>query len=120
MLRRTKATLWAALLCLGLNCQAQSVVGSGAPASTTAAAAQEPATATVPQRGGEPKVEHLVSEDERVRIEELRVRGITRRVQVQPKLPGAPGYQVGTNADGRDATQDRRSEGRALWQLFSF
>ena len=74
----------------------------------------------MPQRGGEPKVQHLVSEDDRVRIEELRVRGITQRLSVQPKLPGVPAYAIGANADGRDATQDRRTEGRALWQLLSF
>lgn len=103
-----KTALSAMLLCAALSCQAQS------------APPPEPATASVPQRGGEPKVERLVSEDERVRIEELRVRGITRRVTVQPKLPGAPGYAIGVNADGRDASQDRRGEGRALWQLLAF
>ena len=98
--------------CLGLSCQAQPAAQAAPP--------QEPATASVPQRGGEPKVQHLVSEDERVRIEELRVRGITRRLTVQPKLPGVPAYAIGPDADGRDSSQDRRSEGRALWQLLSF
>ena len=104
-----KSMLCAALLCLGLSGQAQ----AGAPADA-------PAEAGVPQRGGEPKVQHLGSEDDRVRIEELRVRGITQRLSVQPKLPGVPAYAIGANADGRDATQDRRTEGRALWQLLSF
>lgn len=101
--------LCAALLCLGLSCQAQ----PGAPVDA-------PAEASVPQRGGEPKVQRLVSEDDRVRIEELRVRGITQRLSVQPKLPGVPAYAIGLTVDGRDASQDRRSEGRALWQLLSF
>jgi len=48
------------------------------------------------------------------------VRGITRRVVVQSKLPGAPAYEIGSASDGRDLTQDRRSEGRSLWQLFAF
>jgi len=116
---RMRAVLPVLCWCLGLSCQAQPV----APASASAAQAappQEPATASVPQRGGEPKVQHLVSEDERVRIEELRVRGITRRLTVQPKLPGVPAYAIGPDADGRDSSQDRRSEGRALWQLLSF
>jgi len=55
-----------------------------------------------------------------VRIEELRVRGQTRRIVVRSKLPGAPAYEVGTSTDGRDLSQDRRSEGRSLWQLFAF
>ena len=107
-----KSALTAAMFCFGLTCQAQ------APQTPQAAAAAP--EAALPQRGGEPKVQRLVSEDDRVRIEELRVRGITRRVTVQSKLPGAPAYQIGTNSDGRDASQDRRSEGRALWQLFAF
>jgi hypothetical protein len=55
-----------------------------------------------------------------VRIEELRVRGITRKVTVQSKIPGAPAYEIGSVTDGRDATQDRRSDGRSLWQLLAF
>lgn len=113
-----KFTLPALLLCFGLASQAQTSTPAAAAASSTRPAAS--VEGTVPQRGGEPKVQHLVEEDDRVRIEELRVRGITRRVTVQPKLPGAPAYQIGPNGDGRDASQDRRSEGRALWQLFSF
>ena len=74
----------------------------------------------LPQRGGEPVVQRLVSEDEAVRIEELRVRGQTRRIVVHSKLPGAPAYQIGTATDGRDVGQDRRSEGRSLWQVLSF
>ena len=113
----------AALLCLGLACQAQTNAPA-APAAPTAAAsataASVPAEDPVPQRGGEPKVQRTVQEDDQVRIEELRVRGITRKVTVQPKLPGVPAYQIGPNSDGRDAAQAQRNEGRALWQLFAF
>ncbi len=79
-----------------------------------------PAAAEVPQRGNEPAVQRTVSEDESVRIEELRVRGQTRRIVVRSKLPGAPAYEIGTSTDGRDVAQDRRSEGRSLWQVLSF
>lgn len=78
------------------------------------------AAAEVPQRGNEPAVQRTVSEDESVRIEELRVRGQTRRIVVRSKLPGAPAYEIGTSTDGRDVAQDRRSEGRSLWQVLSF
>lgn len=61
-----------------------------------------------------------VREDESVRIEELRVRGQTRRIVVRSKLPGAPAYQIDTSTDGRDLSQDRRSEGRSLWQVLAF
>jgi hypothetical protein len=101
---------WAAVaLCLCAPCWAQ------APAQPPAAG--EPG---VPQRGGEPKVVRTVSEDESVRIEELRVRGQTQRIVVRSKLPGAPAYQIGTSTDGRDVAQDRRSEGRSLWQVLAF
>lgn len=72
--------------------------------------------------GGVPeaKVQRIVVEDDRVRIDELRIRGQTRRIVVQPKLPGAPAYQIGTNTDARDPSMDPRSEGRTLWQIFSF
>jgi hypothetical protein len=65
-------------------------------------------------------VQRTHSEDNHVRVDELRVRGLNRRVVVQSKLPGAPAYEIGTNNDARDPSQDRRSEGRSLWQLLSF
>lgn len=91
-----------------------------APGLATAQLTGDAAAGVVTPRGGEPAVQHIVTEDEGVRIEELRVRGITRRLTVQPKLPGVPAYAIGPDADGRDSSQDRRSEGRALWQLLSF
>lgn len=118
-----KLLLAAALTCLSLPSLAQA---QAKPAAAAAPAASAPATrverdpSTVPQRGGEPQVRRLVSEDDLVRIDELRVRGVTRKVTVQPKLAGAPAYEIGSTSDGRDATQDRRSDGRALWQLFAF
>ncbi len=105
--------LAAAMFCLCAPCWAQS------PLPPSAARAYG-TSQDLPQRGGEPVVVRTVSEDESVRIEELRVRGQTRRIVVRSKLPGAPAYEIGTSTDGRDLSQDRRSEGRSLWQLFSF
>ncbi len=113
-----KWTVAALSLCLCLPGWAQS------PASATDVRPEPPvessAAGGVPQRGGEAKVQRIVSEDESVRIEELRVRGITRRITVQSKLPGAPAYEIVSTSDGRDTSQDRRAEGRSLWQLFKF
>ncbi len=103
----------AAAICLCAPCWAQGPV----PAAPARAAS---ASDGVPQRGNEPVVVRTVNEDESVRIEELRVRGQTRRVVVHSKLPGAPSYQIGTSTDGRDLSQDRRSEGRSLWQVLAF
>jgi hypothetical protein len=91
------------------------------PAGTVPAASPpEPAASAAGRGVPEPKVQRIVVEDDRVRIDELRVRGQTRRIVVQPKLPGAPAYQLGVNTDARDPQMDPRSEGRALWQIFSF
>jgi hypothetical protein len=109
----------ASIAALCLPCAAQAPAGAAAEAAS-AARAEPPPTASVPQRGGEPQVRRIVSEDEAVRIDELRVRGITRKVTVQSKLPGAPAYEIGTTTDGGDVAQERRPGGRSLWQLFSF
>ena len=102
----------AAAFCICAPCWAQGPVPA-APAPAASAAEG------VPQRGNEPTVVRTVNEDGSVRIEELRVRGQTRRVVVQSKLPGAPSYQIGTSTDGRDLSQDRRTEGRSLWQVLA-
>jgi hypothetical protein len=109
------------LICLSLPCAAQvQAPAQAAPTAPAPVTRVERSPDTVPQRGGEPQVRRLVSEDDAVRIDELRVRGVTRKLTVQPKLAGVPAYEIGGNSDGRDATQDRRSDGRALWQLFAF
>jgi hypothetical protein len=119
-MRFAAATLafWLALPCAA---QTGAAPAGAAPAGRPTppppeAAASAPAARGVP----EPKVQRIVVEDDRVRIDELRVRGQTRRIVVQPKLPGVPAYQIGVNTDARDPQLDPRSEGRSLWQIFSF
>jgi len=102
-----KSRLILALGCVCIPCWAQS------PAAA-------PAAASAPTRTAEPKVQRTHSEDNHVSIDELRVRGLNRRVVVQSKLPGAPAYEIGTDNDARDSSQDRRGEGRSSWRLFSF
>jgi hypothetical protein len=74
----------------------------------------------VAPRGGEPQVRRIVVEDGSARVDELRVRGITRQVTVQSKLAGTPAYRIGNIGDGSEAAEDRPAAGRALWRLFSF
>jgi len=112
-----KAIVPAAALCLCLNGWAQPAAPAAPAPAARVVEAESPGP---PQRGGEPKVQRNVDEDESVRVEELRVRGVTRRVTVQSKVPGAPAYEIRSSGDGRDHAQDRRSEGRSLWQLFAF
>lgn len=85
--------------------------GAGAPATGAAA----PLT-------GEPRVEQIVREDDQVRIEELRVRGVTRSIQVQTKTTDGSvlRYQILTGDGARDPSEDRRGTGRRVWQLLAF
>ena len=69
-----------------------------APAAV-AAPAVDPASGelveTAPAtHGKEAKVEHLVTEDSQVRIEETRVRGVTRKIVVHSKIPGMGSYEI--------------------------
>jgi hypothetical protein len=85
------------------------------------AAAAAPATPVAPTPAGEPAVERRVVEDDQVRIEELKVRGETRRVVVKPKMAGAKEYEIAPITGATDPSQGRRSSaGERLWRFFSF
>lgn len=91
-----------------------------AAAQTATPATPEPEPAVAP-RGGEPKVERIVIEDDGVRIEELRVRGQTRRIVVQSKLGShTRPYEILPANGGRDLSQDKGSTGQRVWQILSF
>lgn len=68
----------------------------------------------------EPRVRQLVTEDDQVRIEELRVRGQTQRITVNPKGEGARSYQIHTSPAGSDPSKGREGVGQSLWQILSF
>ena len=82
------------------------------------AAAQD--AAPLPPRGGEPAVQQVVTEDDGVRIEELRVRGQTQRIVVHSKLGNARPYEVLPAGQGRDLSQDKRAIGQRVWSVLSF
>ena len=65
-------------------------------------------------------VQRLVSEDDQVRIEELRVRGQTQRLSVQSKGTGAPGYDILPPGAGQDLTKSRDAAGQRVWPVLSF
>lgn len=86
--------------------------------------AQQTATATATATAGtEPAVQRTVVEDESVRIDELRVRGQTTRMVVQPK-GGRPAYEIITADGWRDvsegASSTRGAAGKRVWNLMSF
>ena len=105
----------------------------GAPAQTPAApravaapaaSAVEPAAAGGAQRGGEPNVRRFVMEDDANRVEELSIRGQTRRVVVTTKGPLASTYEIGTGDPSREASAAadprRGTIGQRMWRLFDF
>jgi hypothetical protein len=86
-----------------------------------------PSTATSPAasgRGGEPAVQRTVFEDDGSRIEELRVRGQTRRISVQPKVGPRAGYEIivgdGLREPPAGGNADKGAIGQRVWHVFSF
>jgi hypothetical protein len=68
----------------------------------------------------EPEIKRSVIEDDKVRIEELRVRGQVQRIMVSPKASGVRPYEIVPSDAGRDASQNKGLSGQRLWQFFSF
>ena len=72
----------------------------------------------------EPKVQHIVIEDEGSRIEELRVRGATQRITVQPKVGAAKSYEILVGDGSRDLSEGvnttRGAAGKRVWHVLSF
>ena len=87
----------AALLGLaGASAFAQTAPAATAPAATPpvdpeSGALVETAPAT---KSKDAKIEHLVVEDSQVRIEETRVRGVTKKIVVHSKIPGMGSYEI--------------------------
>jgi hypothetical protein len=89
----------AALLGLaGASALAQTAPAAPAPAPAAtppvdpeSGALVETAPAT---KGKDAKIEHLVVEDSQVKIEETRVRGVTKKIVVHSKIPGMGSYEI--------------------------
>jgi hypothetical protein len=69
----------------------------------------------------DPEIKRSVIEDDKVRIEELKVRGQVQRIVVSPKASGVRPYEIVPPDAGRDASQQSKGlSGQRLWQVFSF
>lgn len=84
-------------------------------ANEPAAPTAEPAPAA--HKAPEPQVLEQVTEDDNVRIEELRVRGQTRRLTVKPKIKGLDGYEIAAPEPGRAPSEDPKAGQRVWWSL---
>lgn len=106
------------LVFVAMPAAAQAVPATPAAAVAAAPAPAEPAPA---RRVPEPNVQRIVSEDDNVRIDELRVRGQTKEIVVHHKAVAGSRYEILPGQGGRDpSTQDKRSGGQSVWRLFSF
>jgi hypothetical protein len=61
-----------------------------------------------------------VIEDDRVRIEETRLRGQLARITVSPKGSALTPYEINVGAGGRDPSQDKSGAGQRVWSVFRF
>ena len=77
-----------------------------------------------PRATNEPEVRRYSAEDQHVKIDELRVRGVTQRAVVTPK--GADGeagrpYQVLMAPGGHDTSGEHRdASGQRVWTVLTF
>ena len=65
-------------------------------------------------------MQRLVSEDDQVRITELRVRGQTQRISVDTKNSVAPRYEITPQAAGSDPSAAKSGAGQRVWTVLSF
>jgi hypothetical protein len=67
----------------------------------------------------EPAVQRKVSEDDHVRIDELKVRGQTQSIVVQSKVNGQKSseYLIVPASAARDPSQAGTSTGQRVWQF---
>ena len=122
--RTVSSFVFAALLALaGASAFAQH---GPAPAPKPAPAPQAPQAAVDPATGAlvetapagsskDAKIEHLVTEDSQVRIDETRVRGVTKRIVVHSKITG-DSYEI----QPRDPSRSPEEDHGAGQRLFSF
>ncbi len=84
------------------------------------------ATGALAEPPPEPKVERTVSEDDQVRIEELKVRGETKKVTVKNKITKAPDYEIVVTDAGRESAggtgtgMPKSGSGTRVWRLLNF
>ena len=125
MTARTASTLcFAALLALA----ATPALAQHVPAPAKAAPVPEAPKAAVDPTTGElvetapaapskdAKIEHLVVEDSQVRIEETRVRGVTKKIVVHSKIPGMGSYEI----QPKDPSVAPENDHGAGMRLFNF
>jgi hypothetical protein len=100
-------------------------VALGAQAQQQPQRSAEPERSTEPRRRAEPQIKRIVIEDEGARIDELRVRGVTRRITVTPKTGGKVAYEIIPEDPSHDEPFTARSgrtgaSGKSVWHVLKF
>jgi hypothetical protein len=95
-------------------------VAAAAPAAPSPAPAPQGTAAEPPASATAPEMVRHVDEDDHVRVEELRVRGESRRIVVKPKMRGAKEYQIIPASGARDPSKGGSSAGERVWRVLSF
>jgi hypothetical protein len=125
LLLQRPATL-TALAAAGFLSSAAATAAADAPAPSAAAPLPNKLAPTPIQSGGvpEPDVREVIIEDEAMRIDELRVRGVVKRVTVQTKSGKAPDYEIMLPDAGQDVSgapgPQRGAAGQRVWRVLSF
>ncbi|WP_242477787.1 hypothetical protein [Rubrivivax gelatinosus] len=97
------------------------VLAALAAAASAQTALPPDAAASAPAaRTPEPAVQRQVSEDDNVRIEELKVRGQTQSITVRSKLPGVKPYEIVPSSGARDPSQPGDPSGQRVWHMLTF
>jgi hypothetical protein len=116
----TPTPFLAALLLACMLGPATAQTATPPPASPPPGAAENPAPTG---RASEPNVRHIIIEDDLSRIEELRVRGLTRRISVQPK-GGQAAYEIVPTDPGSETPNTGRppagAGGQRVWPVLRF
>ena len=73
-----------------------------------------------PPPAADAALQRLVSEDDQVRITELRLRGQTQSIVVHNKQSAAPHYEITPAAAGSDPSKAKDSAGQRVWTVLSF
>ena len=97
-------------------------------AAACAAQAQTPAAVAAPAPAESPaakpseRIERITHEDSLSRVDELRVGGQTRSIEVTPKN-GAPAYEIAPAPGGADLSEgatNQGSTGKSRWRILNF
>jgi Ni/Co efflux regulator RcnB len=109
------------LSCAALTALLAAPVAQAAPVLASEQAPDAAAAkAAAPAASAPAAFEKKVLEDDKVRIEESRVRGQTQAITVKSKLRGVKDYEIIMPPLGKDPSQDSGAAGKRTWHLFDF